>query len=225
MSGYGQFCPVAKAMELLDERWTMLVVRELLLGQRALQRSAPRRAEDVAGAAVEAAEDVDPGRCGRTRRGRRPHRLLADTVRQGARRRRRVARRLGCALDRRTRRRGSRPPSADVGHPPHHPHRGLAAHPHHDCLSPRRGAAEGVTMVAGGRRRARPTCATSIPGFEVTGTVETDLRTLTRIWRGDVGWSHALLDGSVAVSGPADVRRAIPSWIGQGSLAAVPRPA
>ena len=27
MSGYGQFCPVAKAMELLDERWTMLVVR------------------------------------------------------------------------------------------------------------------------------------------------------------------------------------------------------
>ena len=32
MSSYGQFCPVAKAMELLDERWTMLVVRELLLG-------------------------------------------------------------------------------------------------------------------------------------------------------------------------------------------------
>jgi DNA-binding HxlR family transcriptional regulator len=32
MSGYGQFCPVAKAMELLDERWTLLVVRELLAG-------------------------------------------------------------------------------------------------------------------------------------------------------------------------------------------------
>ena len=63
------------------------------------------------------------------------------------------------------------------------------------------------------------------PGFEVTGTVETDLRTLTRIWRGDIGWSHAQLDGSVAVSGPADVRRSIPSWIGQGSSAAVPRPA
>ena len=24
-SHYGQFCPVAKAMELLDERWTLLV--------------------------------------------------------------------------------------------------------------------------------------------------------------------------------------------------------
>jgi hypothetical protein len=49
--------------------------------------------------------------------------------------------------------------------------------------------------------------------------------TLTRIWRGDVGWSHAVLDGSVAVSGPAEVRRAIPAWIGQRAKAAVPRPA
>ena len=55
--------------------------------------------------------------------------------------------------------------------------------------------------------------------------MQTSLLTLTRIWRGDVGWSHAMLDGSVAVSGPADVRRAIPSWIGQGAKAAVPRPA
>jgi DNA-binding HxlR family transcriptional regulator len=63
------------------------------------------------------------------------------------------------------------------------------------------------------------------PGYDVGGAIETSLRTLIRIWRGDLGWSHALLDGSVAVSGPADVRRAIPSWIGQGSSAAVPRPA
>lgn len=29
---YGQFCPVAKAMELLGERWTMLILRELHMG-------------------------------------------------------------------------------------------------------------------------------------------------------------------------------------------------
>jgi DNA-binding HxlR family transcriptional regulator len=29
---YGQFCPVAKAAEVLGERWTLLVVRELLAG-------------------------------------------------------------------------------------------------------------------------------------------------------------------------------------------------
>ena len=46
MGGYGQFCPVAKAMELLDERWTMLVVRELLQGSQhfnTLQRGLPPR--------------------------------------------------------------------------------------------------------------------------------------------------------------------------------------
>ncbi|MDH5326242.1 MAG: winged helix-turn-helix transcriptional regulator [Gammaproteobacteria bacterium] len=29
---YGQFCPVAKATEILGEKWTILIVRELLLG-------------------------------------------------------------------------------------------------------------------------------------------------------------------------------------------------
>ena len=45
MGAYGQFCPVAKAMELLDERWTMLVIRELLEGSRhfnALKRGVPQ---------------------------------------------------------------------------------------------------------------------------------------------------------------------------------------
>ena len=45
MSTYGQFCPVAKAMEVLDERWTMLIVRELLLEVAAfgdLQRGVPK---------------------------------------------------------------------------------------------------------------------------------------------------------------------------------------
>lgn len=32
MQGYGQFCPVAMASEVLTERWTPLVVRELLCG-------------------------------------------------------------------------------------------------------------------------------------------------------------------------------------------------
>ena len=48
MTGYGQFCPVAKATELIGEKWTLLVLRELLLGttrfndfQRAISRMSP----------------------------------------------------------------------------------------------------------------------------------------------------------------------------------------
>ncbi len=32
--GYGQFCPLAKAVEVLCERWTLLIVRELTAGSR-----------------------------------------------------------------------------------------------------------------------------------------------------------------------------------------------
>lgn len=31
---YGQFCPIAKAAEILGERWTILILRELLMGAR-----------------------------------------------------------------------------------------------------------------------------------------------------------------------------------------------
>jgi DNA-binding HxlR family transcriptional regulator len=48
MSDYGQFCPVAKATEVIGEKWTLLILRELLMGtcrfndfQRALSRISP----------------------------------------------------------------------------------------------------------------------------------------------------------------------------------------
>jgi DNA-binding HxlR family transcriptional regulator len=34
MRGYGQFCPVAKAAEVVAERWTPLVIRELVCGSQ-----------------------------------------------------------------------------------------------------------------------------------------------------------------------------------------------
>ncbi|NQV61337.1 MAG: helix-turn-helix transcriptional regulator [Alphaproteobacteria bacterium] len=48
MSSYGQFCPVAKATEIIGEKWTLLILRELLLGtcrfsdfQRSMSRISP----------------------------------------------------------------------------------------------------------------------------------------------------------------------------------------
>jgi DNA-binding HxlR family transcriptional regulator len=34
MKGYGSYCPIAKAAEILTERWTLLLIRDLLLGAR-----------------------------------------------------------------------------------------------------------------------------------------------------------------------------------------------
>lgn len=45
MSPYGQFCPMSKAMDILDERWTLLIIREMLLGSthfNDLRRGVPK---------------------------------------------------------------------------------------------------------------------------------------------------------------------------------------
>lgn len=35
---YGQFCPIAKSLELVGERWSMLVLREVLMGGRSFNQ-------------------------------------------------------------------------------------------------------------------------------------------------------------------------------------------
>jgi DNA-binding HxlR family transcriptional regulator len=50
MKGYGSFCPVAKAAEILTERWTLLVLRELLLGSchfNQLRRGIPQMSQTL----------------------------------------------------------------------------------------------------------------------------------------------------------------------------------
>jgi len=63
MRGYGQFCPVAKACEVLAERWTLVIVRELVSGGRRfndIRRGVPlispsllsKRLDELCGAGV-----------------------------------------------------------------------------------------------------------------------------------------------------------------------------
>lgn len=45
MPKYGQYCPVARSLEILGDHWTLLIVRELLIGARhfnELERGLPR---------------------------------------------------------------------------------------------------------------------------------------------------------------------------------------
>jgi DNA-binding HxlR family transcriptional regulator len=224
MSGYGQWCPVAKAMEVLDERWTLLVMRELLLGSRHfndLRRGVPKmspallskRLKSLARAGVLERVEID----GRTTY------LLTECGKELAH----VVDALGTWGVRWIGELG------DDDLDPHllmwdmrrtipidtWPRSRTTLALHLSGLAPK--ASRWWLVVADGDVDV---CDID-PGYEVAGTIETSLRTLTRIWRGDISWSHALLDGSVALSGPADVRRGIPSWIGQSSLSAVPRPA
>jgi DNA-binding HxlR family transcriptional regulator len=72
MKSYGQFCSMARALDLLGERWTLLIVRELLCGSRRfgdVQRGIPRisrtmlsaRFRELADAGVTERHDGDGG--------------------------------------------------------------------------------------------------------------------------------------------------------------------
>ncbi|OFB38001.1 HxlR family transcriptional regulator [Mycolicibacterium sp. (ex Dasyatis americana)] len=224
MSTYGQFCPVAKAMELLDERWTLLVVRELLRGSahfNDLRRGVPKmspallskRLKSLARAGVIERSEVD----GRTSYSLTPcgQELAAVVDALGSWGVRWIGELGEQDLDphllmwdmRRT------IPVADW------PRSRTTVALVFDEVAPK--ASRWWLTVSDGQADV---CDFD-PGYEVAGTVQTRLRTLTEIWRGDIGWARAVLDGSVALSGPADVRRAIPKWLGQSTAAAIPRPA
>ncbi|MCV7200424.1 transcriptional regulator [Mycolicibacterium peregrinum] len=224
MSTYGQFCPVAKAMELLDERWTLLVVRELLRGSahfNDLRRGVPKmspallskRLKSLTRAGVIERSEVD----GRTSYSLTPcGQELAGVVDA-----------LGAWGVRWI---------GELGEQDLDPHLLMwdmrRTIPIADWPRSRTTIAFVLDGVVPKSSRWWLTVSDGQadvcdfdPGYELAGTVRTDLRTLVEIWRGDVGWARAVLDGSVALSGSADVRRAIPKWLGQSTAATIPRPA
>jgi DNA-binding HxlR family transcriptional regulator len=59
---YAQFCPLARAAELLGERWTLLIVRELLMGPRRysdLRRALPGVSASVLSERLARLEQID----------------------------------------------------------------------------------------------------------------------------------------------------------------------
>ena len=61
MKGYGQFCPVAKAAEIFGERWTPLIVRELIAGSHRfneLRRGNPLMSPSILSQRLKSLEDA-----------------------------------------------------------------------------------------------------------------------------------------------------------------------
>jgi len=62
------------------------------------------------------------------------------------------------------------------------------------------------------------------PGHPVAVTVSGSLRRMTEVWRGDCGWSDALGSGEIEVTGSQALRRDLPRWFTLSAFASVPRP-
>jgi DNA-binding HxlR family transcriptional regulator len=221
MTSYGQFCPVAKAMELLDERWTMLVVRELLAGSshfNDLRRGNPKMSPALLSKRLRTLE-----RAGLVRRevenGRSCYTLTpcGEELRS-------VVEGLGAWGLRWI---------GQLGEQDLDPHLLMWDMSRTVPLDqwPRDRTVVSFEFADVPARVSRWwLCVTGDvsdvcdydPGFDVTATVATNLRTLIEIWRGDRDWARSLKGGLVELSGPG--ARDIPRWLGRGMLADVVRP-
>jgi DNA-binding HxlR family transcriptional regulator len=222
MAGYGQFCPVAKAMELLDERWTMLVIRELLCGSRhfnALRRGVPRMSPSLLSARLRTL--VRAGIVDRFEDGKQVTYVLTPAGEEL----RPIVEALGMW--------GLRwvPELGDEDYDPHllmwDLHRNVdlgAVPPGRTVLRftfPEVAPEDRNWWVVIDTDSGVDLCRFD-PGHPVIATVETDLHTLTRIWRGELTWPHAQRSGAVEVHGPSQVARALPRWLAKTSMTGVP---
>ncbi|MFF1388903.1 winged helix-turn-helix transcriptional regulator [Rhodococcus erythropolis] len=222
-SSYHQFCPVAKAMELLDERWTLLLLRELMMGsdhfndlRRGLPRMSPTllstRLHQLAISGIVEREETD---C-----------VVSYRLTDAGRELRPVVEALGIWGTRWI---------GELGDEDLDPklllwdmHRRVD----HSVVP------DGKTVVhfvfSGVREHSRnwwlvinsgevDMCDID-PGFDVAVSVSAGLRPMTEIWRGNLTWSDAIRSGDVTISGPTALRRSLPSWFELSTFASIPRP-
>ncbi|MEV4251467.1 helix-turn-helix domain-containing protein [Streptosporangium canum] len=223
MKRYGQYCPVARAAEILAERWTLLVIRELLWGEdrftgiaRGLPRMSPSllaarlRELQRAGLVQRHVVDGEP-RYRLTPAGAELEPLLTQMAMWGARWMHEL-----------------RPDEFDPVL--------LMLQIHRESQSVR--MPEQATTVQVHFRDA-PTgqqrwwlvlsrsggvdVCDSYPGFPVSVWLETEVSILTRIWMGDMTWSAALRDEVLSLTGDHAACHALPTWLHVSPFATVER--
>jgi DNA-binding HxlR family transcriptional regulator len=225
MKGYGQFCPVAKASEILAERWTPLVLRELLAGSHRfndLRRGVPLMSRSLLSKRLRSLEDARVVER-RARPGRQAHEYHLTPAGEELRP---LVEILGNW--------GQRWVLADVEEDDLDPsllmwdiRRGVRTeHLPEDRIVVRfdlrdvAGAHGRWWLVVGGGEI--DLCLTD-PGFEVSLHLRVSQRTLTRYWLGQIDWSQALAD-DLELVGPRWLQRSIPTWLGRSAFAGVERP-
>jgi len=221
-ASYYQFCPVSKAMELLDERWTLLVLRELLVGsehfndlRRGLPRMSPsllskRLRQLVRSGIVDRRDDGGEVRYSLTAAGWELRPIIEALGAWGIRW-------IG-----------------ELGDEDLDPQ--LLLWDMHRNID--HAATPGGRTVVQFRFPDLPAKARdwwlvitpgeadvcdADPGYPVAVTLTATLRQMTQVWRGDLSWPEALRTGAVKVLGPEELRRTMPGWFTLSPFASVPR--
>jgi DNA-binding HxlR family transcriptional regulator len=220
MAGYGQFCPIAAAADVLAERWTPLVIRELIYGNRRfneIHRGVPLMSSSLLSKRLRTleAEGVIEHRGNEyvlTKAGEELRPLVEQMAVWGERWvRRQISRdNADAALLMWAIRRSVQLEAAPEGRTTVHFRFAPAPKPNR-CwwlvLEP-----PSVDL-----------CITD-PGYGTDLTVRSDPVALASVYMGDVTLASALRRRTVTLEGPSHLVRGFPGWFGLSPLAGMERP-
>jgi DNA-binding HxlR family transcriptional regulator len=211
MRSYGQYCPVAVAAEVLADRWTVLIVRELMVGSHRfneIERGLPRISRSLLSGRLRQME-----RAGLVERRSAGGGRAGYHLTEAGEELRPIIRELGFWAV-----------------------RWAFADPREDQID---GALvlwwahrlvrlaevpQGRTVIRFRLNGARPVRAWLVitpgeasvcvrpPGFAEDLTVTADNRELHRVFLGRISLGQAMADGLVSIEGPTQLVRAFPSW-------------
>ncbi|MBI4564658.1 MAG: transcriptional regulator [Planctomycetes bacterium] len=212
--GYGQLCPMALAAEIVAERWTPLVIREVLLGSRRfndIRRGVPLMSPTILAQRLRKLE-----RAGIVRRRNADGRIEYRPTEAGQ-----ALQPVILSLadwGRRFVRTRVRPGDVDVAHLMWEIRRKIVAR----ALPPRRVLVHFLLRDAAAAKRSwwilvaggEVELCLQHPGYEVDASVETDVATLTRLWLGEIDAASALASGRIRIEGAPAIARSFPRWIG-----------
>lgn len=224
--GYGQFCPVSMASEIICSRWTTLIIREMLCGSRRfndLRRGVPRmspallskRLKDLQAAGIVIATPNEQGVL--------EYRLspagedLRDVVMSiGFWGQRWVESKLSLSLK-------NLDPSLLMWD--------MRRHLRPEPLPPERCTIQFQYPELPDSRRnwwlvidnGEVDLCGFDPGYEINLLVRTPLRTMTAIWMGIAPLRRELDSGNVELDGEPAIAKAMQQWIGLSPFASEPR--
>jgi DNA-binding HxlR family transcriptional regulator len=222
--GFGQFCPVALASEVLTQRWTLLVIRELLAGSthfNDIRRGVPRisatllkeRLETLEQAEIVERKTASHGRAYEyvlTRAGQELRPVLTGVGEWGQRWARDI-----------------QPEDLDPGWLVWNIHRRLntAEMPNGRTIiqieftdGPKDGRYFWLVSDSGDVE-----VCLKHPGYTIDLHVRTTVRVLAETWRGIRSVRHELGSGSIVLDGKASLRRAFPNWLLLSAYAPIAR--
>lgn len=223
MKRYGQYCPIAKAAEVLTERWTLLVLRELLMGSshyNELRRGMPLISPSVLAERLRTLEQYGLIECQRAKDSRSSEYKLTVA---GAELRPLILA-VGVWGQRWVRNRLTEQ-DLDAGLLMWDIHRNIQT----EQLPAKRtviyfefaDAKKGMRCWWLVIEKGEVDLCLEDPGHEIDLSVVAGLQCFTRIWMGDVSLASARARGEVKLEGQGRLKQTVTKWLGPSPLAGV----